>query len=166
MRFALLPHGVEDLPHDHAGLRVKRRNCSSIGIASLAKRLNPHPGRPIRRRSSLNRASDRNESKAGRSRMDGLCAKYWSCANSRNSPIVKFQILQPCRLAPSCRVWRVRERRLGMPGAARQKILAEPTTQSLRGAEPGALHFAFSSLLRLMRVLGLAILAMTLLMPR
>jgi hypothetical protein len=53
-----------------------------------------------------------------------------------------------------------------MPGAARQKILAEPTAQSLRGAELGALHFAFSSLLRPMRVIGLAILAMTLLMPR
>ena len=23
--FASVPHGVEDLPHDHAGLRVKRR---------------------------------------------------------------------------------------------------------------------------------------------
>ncbi len=53
-----------------------------------------------------------------------------------------------------------------MPGAARHKILAKPTAQSLRGAEPVALHFAFSSLLRLMRVLGLTILAMTLFMRR
>jgi hypothetical protein len=53
-----------------------------------------------------------------------------------------------------------------MPGVARQKILDEPTAQSLRGAELGALHFAFSSLLRLMQVIGLAIPGMTLLMPR
>ena len=41
-------------------------------LASVAAESFPHPGRPTRRRSSLNRASDRSGSKAGRSRMDGL----------------------------------------------------------------------------------------------
>jgi hypothetical protein len=53
-----------------------------------------------------------------------------------------------------------------MPWGRETKMLDEPTAQSLRGAELGALHFAFSSLLRLMRVIGLAIPGMTLLMPR
>jgi hypothetical protein len=38
----------------------------------LPPSLFPHSGRPIRCRSSLNRASDRSGSKAGRNRMDAL----------------------------------------------------------------------------------------------
>jgi DNA-directed RNA polymerase specialized sigma24 family protein len=41
-----------------------------------------------------------------------------------------FTIVRNCYHNRSCRVWRARERRLGMPGAARQKILAELTSQS------------------------------------
>jgi RNA polymerase sigma factor (sigma-70 family) len=46
--------------------------------------------------------------------------KYWFCAKSKSSPIIRFRISQHCRLALSCRVWRARERHLGMSGAARQ----------------------------------------------
>ena len=53
------------------------------------------------------------------------CAKYWFCAKSKSSPIVKFRISLPCRSALSCRVWRARERRLRMPGTARQQITAD-----------------------------------------
>src|ERR1700730_16297176 len=54
---------------------------AGVATASISEILNSHPGRPTRRRSSLNRASDRNESKAGRSRMDGL--------NRASSPLFK-----------------------------------------------------------------------------
>src|ERR1700752_4006325 len=50
-------------------------------------------------------------------------ANYWSCANSRSFCIAKFRRWQPCRLAPSCRVWHAREGSSGTLGGAKQKEL-------------------------------------------